>query len=62
MLWIFSFALDTETHKVTFAGNVEPGVALQILQSVVVNILVEKAKKDEQCELVKEVTSGEGNP
>ena len=45
-LMIFSFAFDTDSKQVALGGNIDPQVALQILQQIVVASLVEKAKGD----------------
>lgn len=44
MIVIFTFSVSQETQEAVFAGNVEPQVALQILQSIVIANAVARAK------------------
>ena len=47
MLIIFSFALNPETQEAAIAGNIEPQVALQILQQLVIANAIKQAKQHE---------------
>jgi hypothetical protein len=52
-LIIFSITVNPETREAAFAGNVEPVAALQILQQIVIDQAVQKAKgevKNEQTD------------
>jgi len=44
-LMTFTFTLDPDTQEAIFAGNIEPQVALQILQNIVISDAVRKAKE-----------------
>lgn len=44
MLLIFTFAINPETKEATFSGNVQPAVALKILQDIVIADAVSKAE------------------
>ena len=57
MLIIFSFALNPETQEAAIAGNIEPQVALQILQQLVIANAIKQARQQE----IKEETV-EGAP
>ena len=48
MLIIFSFALNPETQEAAIAGNIEPQVALQILQQLVIANAIKQAIKDKE--------------
>lgn len=42
---IFAFAFNPENKEAVFSGNVEPVVALKILQDIVIADLVKKSQK-----------------
>lgn len=43
---LFSFTFNTKTNEATVAGNVEPQLALNILQGIVVAAMVAKRQND----------------
>jgi hypothetical protein len=45
-LILFSFCFETTTKEAAVGGNIDPQVALQVLQQIVVASLVEKARGD----------------
>ena len=47
MQLIFTFTINQENGEATFAGNIEPPVALQILQQLVIADAVQKARRME---------------
>ena len=47
-LIIFAFSLKTETQEAAFSGNIEPQVALQILQQLVIANAIKQAIKDKE--------------
>lgn len=47
----FTFALQTETKEAAFSGNVEPQAALRLLQQIVIDLAVAKAKALEERQL-----------
>lgn len=47
MILLFAFSIDQDTKEATFAGNIEPQVALQILQSIVIVEAVKQARQNE---------------
>ena len=44
MQLIFAFTINPETKEATFSGNVQPAVALKILQDIVIADAVNKAE------------------
>jgi len=54
MLITFSFAFDTEKKAGTFAGNCEPVVALQILQTLIYANLKQRVKDKQEEKLTEE--------
>ena len=56
-LALFSFSINLETQEAAIAGNIEPQVALQILQQLVIANAIKQARQQE----IKEETV-EGAP
>ena len=54
---IFTFALNPQTQEATFAGNIEPQMALQILQQLVIAEAIRKAKEVKEDGESKDVSS-----
>jgi len=54
---IFTFTVNTDTQEAAIAGNIEPQVALQILQQLVIANAIKQARQQE----IKEETV-EGAP
>ena len=44
-LILFSFSVDTDTQEAAFSGNVNLRVALQVLQQLVIDEAIKKAKE-----------------
>ena len=47
-LALFSFSINLETQEAAIAGNIEPQVALQILQQLVIANAIKQAIKDKE--------------
>lgn len=45
MLLTFTFTISPDTQEATFAGNIEPQVALGILQQIVISEAIRKSKE-----------------
>jgi len=45
---IFTFTVNTDTQEAAIAGNIEPQVALQILQQLVIANAIKQAIKDKE--------------
>ena len=58
---IFTFTTNMETQETTFAGNIEPQIALQVLQSIVVQTAA-KQLQNEAERIVKEREKGQDIP
>ena len=43
---IFTFTVNTETQEANFSGNIQPRVALQFLQDIVISEAVRQAKEE----------------
>ena len=56
-LVLFSFAINPETQEAAFAGNMEPQVALQILQQLVIAEAIRKAREVKPDGKSKDVSS-----
>ena len=54
---LFAFTMNPETKKASFTGNVEPDVALKILQDIVIADAIAKADvaREKEDKPVKEV-------
>ena len=50
---VFTFAFNPETKEGTFAGNIEPQLALSILQNLVVAHAVQRATNDKEADKPK---------
>jgi len=46
MLLTFTFTINPETQEAAFAGNVEPQVALQLLQGIVIQSLARRLQEE----------------
>ena len=44
---IFTFTVNTDTQEAAIAGNIEPQVALQILQQLVIANAIKQARQQE---------------
>lgn len=53
MIQTFTFAVNSETGEATFAGNIEIGGALQLLQALVVSDGIRKGLAQERLEREK---------
>lgn len=51
---IFAFTINPDTKEAAFSGNITPGVALQLLQDIVIAQAVEAAKKHAESKPKKE--------
>lgn len=51
MLLIFAFSQDTKTLERTWAGNIDPQIALQILQGLAIADAVQKAAQAAEVKL-----------
>ncbi len=49
--FIFTFTFNPDTKESTYVGNIEPPVALGVLQQIVIAYLVKKAQ--EQPEVIE---------
>jgi len=58
-LMIFSFSFDTETKEAAFAGNIEPPLALHLLQDLVISEAMRKARNDGSKSTKQEVRQNE---
>ena len=56
-LALFSFSINLETQEAAIAGNIEPQVALQILQQLVIANAIKQARQQEIKEETVEGTS-----
>ena len=45
MIILFSFTINQETKEAVFSGNIEPQVALSLLQQIVVGEAIKKASQ-----------------
>ena len=45
---IFTFTVNTDTQEAAIAGNIEPQVALQMLQQLVIANAIKQAIKDKE--------------
>lgn len=48
MILLFAMTLETNTKEATFAGNLTPQEALNILQSIIISEAVKKAKEEKK--------------
>lgn len=55
-LILFSFSVNTDTQEAAFSGNIEPQVALQLLQNIAISDAVQKANQ----KLEEEVKENKG--
>lgn len=55
MILTFTFSVNPESNEATFAGNIEPMQALQILQGIAIAEEVKKAgQKDDKPDTIEE--------
>ena len=54
---IFTFALNPQTQEAAFAGNIEPQMALQILQQLIIAEAIRKAREVKPDGESKDVSS-----
>lgn len=52
---IFAFSYDTETTEGTFTGNIDPQLALQILQNLVIADSVQRITAQQKTENVTKI-------
>ena len=53
MMLTFTFTVNPETQEATFAGNIEPLAALQILQQLVIAEAIKKAREVKEDDKIK---------
>ena len=55
MILTFTFSINQETKEVVFAGNIEPIVALHVLQNLVIAEMIRRAGNDDSKPVEQEV-------